>query len=201
MRVMEWDSAGACKAVIGSKTAAAVASKEAAAANGLEVIKDNISNLGGLSTRYILVKKGESAVPAGKKPKSSLAVLLQNEPMALMKLVSAFALRGLNITKLESQPACHVKNDMFSGRHFDDLFFIDFEPKVGSLPCALRLTCNHNCTTNPNPESIVKGEASTQAVVANIREFAQSVRCLGTYGKHVALEDISHTEMPWTAYI
>ena len=34
-RVMEWDSAGACKAVSG--TIAAVASKEAAVANGLEV--------------------------------------------------------------------------------------------------------------------------------------------------------------------
>ena len=77
-----------------------------------------------------------------------------------MKLVSAFALRDLNITKLESQPACHVKNDMFSGRHFDDLFFVDFEPKVGPDPTisppllppySLRLTHISSVLLDPFP--------------------------------------------------
>ena len=46
-----------------------------------------------------------------------------------------------------------------------------------------------------------KDDATTAAVVDNVKEFAQSVRFLGSYAKHVALEDRSHTEMPWTAYI
>jgi len=170
-----WDSAGACQAVKagGDKNVAAIASKNAAKLHGLKVLKENVSNLGGLATRYIIIAKEPAKITRGTSAKSSLVALLKNEPMSLMKLVSAFSLRGMNITKLESQPACHVRNDMFSGRHFDYLFFVDFEPK---------------------------DESSTKALMNNIQEFAQSTRLLGTYAKNVTPLEVDLTDMPWTAY-
>jgi len=169
-----WDSAGSCEVVAtdGSKTVAAIASKEAAYENGLEILKQNVSNLDGIATRYVFIGKEAAHVPPGGNSKCSIAVLLRNESMALMRLTSAFALRGMNITKLETQPACAARS-MYSGRHFDYLFFVDFEPE---------------------------SEEAAAKALDNVREFATSLRVLGTYKKSISLDDVSQSEMPWTAY-
>jgi len=171
-RCVTWDSAGSCQMLEGSLTSAAISTSQAAEAAGLQILKKDVSNMGGLATRYVTISKKAATIPRGPH-KCTAAVHLSNEPLALMKLVSAFALRNINISKLESQPAC-LSKDMFSGRHFDYLFFIDFEPS---------------------------SKSESDCVVANLQEFTQKVTMLGSYKKNVSLEDTSMTEMPWTAYI
>jgi hypothetical protein len=41
----------------------------------------------------------------GTKTKTSIAIVLQNEPQSLFKALSCFALRDINLTKVEAQPA------------------------------------------------------------------------------------------------
>lgn len=95
---------------------AAVATREAARLFGLEVVADDIGNDTTLQTRYILIRKRDGAV-AGKPPpfphdltlqiplqKRSAAFLLRNEPGALFKLLSCWALRGIDVIKIESRP-------------------------------------------------------------------------------------------------
>ena len=48
--------------------------------------------------------------------------------------------------------------------------------------------------------AVLQDSASVEALLGHIAEFAQSSRLLGTYAKNVALEDVSHSDMPWTAY-
>ncbi|GAB5356543.1 hypothetical protein AAMO2058_000298900 [Amorphochlora amoebiformis] len=87
--------------------------------------------------------------------KSTIAVAMHNEAQGLFKVLSCFALRGINVTKLDSRPASSVLGTILDDSlHWEYVFFIDFEPR---------------------------NEKVVQTVVANIREYTASVRVLGVY--------------------
>jgi len=113
-----YDTAGSVRHVVSEnlRDAAAIAGSRAAdvyegriLVKGLEDDKQNF-------TRFFLV--GRSRKVARDASKSSIAVALKNAPGALFKALSVFALRDIDLSKIESRP--------LRGRPFEYVFFIDY---------------------------------------------------------------------------
>ena len=78
----------------GAADMAVICSKVAADLYGLSVVKGGSSIADtNLSTRYLVVSKEPTELAFGERVKSSIVFGLPNEPMALFKAISCFALR------------------------------------------------------------------------------------------------------------
>jgi prephenate dehydratase len=99
-----YDTAGAARMVseIGGPVAA-VASSRAAEIYGLDLVREKIQDDVSNHTRFIRVGRWQQG-PTGKD-KTSLIFTLKDVPGALFKAVAAFALRDVNLTKLQSRPS------------------------------------------------------------------------------------------------
>ncbi len=115
-----YDTAGSVK-MIREKTparAAAIASESAAAIYGGRILKRNIEDDRQNFTRFFLLTKQQekSALNSGLW-KTSLVFSTPNVPGALFKAMACFALRDLNLTKIESRP--------LHGKPWEYLFYVD----------------------------------------------------------------------------
>jgi prephenate dehydratase len=103
------DTAGAARAVAetGAPTTAAVASRRAAERYGLEVLAEGLQDNEQNFTRFLVLAPADTdASPVGAgEPKTSITFVLQdNVPGALFKSLAVFALRELDLAKIESRP-------------------------------------------------------------------------------------------------
>jgi prephenate dehydratase len=107
-----YNTAGAGKSIAerGERGAAAVLSPRAAGLFGLEILADEIGDLPGNRTRFVvLARPGEPVSPIAAKPtagrRTTLVLAVRNEPGTLLAVLRVFAERGLNMSKLESRPS------------------------------------------------------------------------------------------------
>lgn len=112
-----YDTAGSVKHIIeeGDSSAAAIAGAQAADQYGgrvlLRGLEDNKQNY----TRFFLVRRSARAVPGADK--TSIAFALNNAPGALFRALSVFALRDIDLSKIESRP--------MRGRPWEYVFYVD----------------------------------------------------------------------------
>jgi len=113
-----YDTAGAARHVIetGKPEQAAIASRAAAEVYGAEILKSNLEDDAQNYTRFVLVERKPRAHKGANKV--SIAVGLPNKPGMLFKALSVFALREIDLTKIESRPV--------RGRPWEYAFFLDF---------------------------------------------------------------------------
>lgn len=114
-----YDTAGAAKMIAEKKQqdSAAVASLQAAADYGLNILRTGIESDHRNFTRFLVV--GKKQVRPKRNAKTSMIFATKNIPGALFKCLSVFALRNINLLKIESRPII--------GAPWEYLFYVDIE--------------------------------------------------------------------------
>jgi prephenate dehydratase len=121
-RVPFYDTAGSVKTIMEERPegAGAIASALAAEIYGAAILRRGIEDDRHNYTRFfLLTRKGSKLRPQDPGPdrKTSLVFTTRNIPGALFKALSAFALRDLNLVKIESRP--------LRGKPWEYLFYLD----------------------------------------------------------------------------
>ncbi|XP_028120045.1 arogenate dehydratase/prephenate dehydratase 1, chloroplastic-like isoform X6 [Camellia sinensis] len=162
------DPAGAAQfvALNGLRDAGVVASVRAAEIYGLSILAERFQDDSDIVTRYLVLAR-EPIIPRADKPfKTSIVFTLDEGPGVLFKALSVFALRNINLTKIESRPQrkrpLRVVDDSNTGsaKYFDYLFYIDFEASMA--------------------------EPRAQSALGHLQELATFLRVLGCYPRDTA---------------
>jgi len=123
-KVPFYDTAGSVKMVLeeGLTDAAGIASSIAAEIYGGKILRKSIEDDRQNFTRFFLLRrrgwKSKTAAAAPRGWKTSVVFTTRNVPGSLFRALSAFALRDLNLAKIESRP--------LRGKPWEYLFYLDF---------------------------------------------------------------------------
>jgi len=132
-------TADGARAVAAGEADAAVAAPIAAERYRLDVMADDIADTAGAVTRFVVVTRpGPPAPPSGADRSTVMAFIRDDHPGALLELITEFAVRGVNLTRIESRPT-----GVGLGRYY---FSIDAEghiaqARVAEALAALRREC------------------------------------------------------------
>jgi len=141
--VSTYNTAGAGKDIVerAERGSAAVLSPRAAALFGLEVLAEDIASDPLNRTRFWLVARPGTAVPAAGSSdgaantvaaanghRTTVVFGVRNEPGTLLAALHAFADRGVNLSKLESRPSRE--------RAWEYVFWADLDGSVDDPSCA-----------------------------------------------------------------
>lgn len=127
-RVPFYDTAGSVKMLMQERPedAAAIASSVAAGIYGATILKRSIEDDRKNFTRFFLLRRPEQVPPLPKaaagKWKTSLVFTTHNVPGSLFRALSAFALRDVNLIKIESRP--------LRGKPWEYLFYVDLIGRI-----------------------------------------------------------------------
>ncbi|PIA57807.1 hypothetical protein AQUCO_00500019v1 [Aquilegia coerulea] len=157
------DTAGAAQFVVTNniRDTGAIASSRAAEIYGLNILAERVEDDSDNITRFLILAR-EPVIPRTDRPfKTSIVFTLEEGPGVLFKALAVFALRGINLSKIESRPQrkrpLRVVDECDSGsaKYFDYLFYIDFEASMA--------------------------ESRAQYALRHLQEFATFLRILGCY--------------------
>jgi prephenate dehydratase len=122
-----YDTAGAVKMLAERhvRAAAAIASRTAAAVYHARMLKTHLEDHQENYTRFLLLSR--TATVSRRANKVSIVFSTENVPGALFKCLSVFALRDIDLTKMESRP--------LRGRPWEYFFYLDFIGNVKEERC------------------------------------------------------------------
>ncbi len=129
-RVPFYDTAGSVKMIMEEKRkdAAAIASSVAAEIYGAHILRRSLEDDRRNFTRFFLLRRPDHVKRQRREParsgewKITLVFSTRNTPGSLFRALSAFALRDVNLAKIESRP--------LRGRPWEYLFYLDLIGRV-----------------------------------------------------------------------
>jgi len=125
--VPTYDTAGSVKLLKEQnlRDAAAIASRRAADIYGMDILRRNFEDVPDNYTRFLALSR--TPVVTSGPSKTSLVFAGKNVPGSLFKMLSVFALRDVDLTKIESRPQ--------RGKPWEYLFYLDFEGNLQEERC------------------------------------------------------------------
>lgn len=130
-----YNTAGAGRFVVdlGDRAAAAVLSPRAAARFGLTILAGSIQDVPDNRTRFLVLANAAAptdaaAGEAGGPYRTTVAFGVRNEPGSLLRGLSVFAERSINLSKLESRPS--------RGAAWEYVFWADLDADRADPNCA-----------------------------------------------------------------
>ncbi len=161
----DYDTAGAAKHVaqLGDPSIAAIAARRAAEVYGLTILDSGIEDAATNFTRFLLLAGQPDDAPNPVGPmKTSLVFTLGDVPGALFKALAVFALRDIDLLKIESRPL-RQPTDPRRAAPWPVAFYVDLLADADGEPC--RRALDH------------------------LRELAPLVRVLGSYPVGPVIDD------------
>ena len=121
-----YDTAGSVKTIMEGQftDSAAIASAAAASLYRARILARDIGDARQNYTRFFLMGPRSASKKPSTGTKTSIVFATRNLPGALFRCLSAFALRDINLTKIESRP--------LMGRPWEYLFYLDFQGNPAS---------------------------------------------------------------------
>jgi prephenate dehydratase len=138
--VLTPSTADAARETAAGRYDAALSAPVAGPHYGLDALADGVHDRDGAVTRFVLVTRpGPPPAPTGADRTTLFAFIAEDHPGALLAILTEFAVRGINLSRIESRPT----GDRL-GRYF---FSLDCdghlaEERVGEALSALRRVCD-----------------------------------------------------------
>ena len=163
----------------GANYDAAICSVAAAKHYGLEILAQGIGDSDSAWTRFVLVSKPGHAQPSTGNDKTTLSLFMhRNQPGALLNILTEFAVRGVDLSRLESRPTKQQLGDYFFS--LDCVGHIDDE-NLGDALIELRKICadvkflgsyprHDNASANGAVAEVKQSNVDAQTWLENLRK-------------------------------
>lgn len=171
--VLTASTSAAAVAVVDGQADAAVCAPVALRHYPLTELASGVHDQEDAKTRFLLLRRPGPLSPPTGTDRTSLVAMAVDRPGALLEVLAQFALRGINLTRIESRP--------MKARLGEYQFFLDCEghvaeAAVGDALAELRRRCTWVRFLGSYPRTGAPRPGPDQAEFAASREWLQAVR-------------------------
>lgn len=173
MTMLTDSTSGAAVAVLEGRADAAVCAPVALAHYPLAELAGGVHDKDDAQTRFLLLRRPGTLPPPTGTDRTSLVAIAADRPGALLEVLAEFALRGINLTRIESRP--------MKARLGEYQFFLDCEghvaeDAVGDTLAELRRRCTWVRFLGSYPRVGVRRPGPDPAGFSAAKEWLNAVR-------------------------